>query len=77
MGSIAIGKDIIRKDAWEKVNGRATYTADMTLPGLWHAVIVTSTCAHGIITSIDCLEAMKMPGVKTVLNGSSFPKLTG
>jgi len=75
--SIAIGKDIIRKDAWEKVNGRATYTAEMTSPGLWHAVIVTSTCAHGMITGIDCLEAMKMPGVKSVLIGSSFPKLTG
>lgn len=72
-----IGKDIIRKEAWEKVTGRARYTADVSSPGLLHGVLVTSTCAHGTIKSIDYLEAGNMPGVKAVLTGESCPTLTG
>lgn len=72
-----IGRDIIRKDAWEKVRGRAVYNADVSQPGLLHGVIATSTCAHGIIKSIDYSEALSMPGVKTVLTADFFPILTG
>lgn len=77
MDFIAIGKDVTRKDAWEKVTGRAFYTADYTSPGLLHGVIVTSTCAHGMIKSIDYAEAIAMPGIKVVLTGESYPILTG
>ncbi len=77
MNLIAIGKDAIRKDAWEKISGRATYTADVSSPGLLHGVLVTSTCAHGNIKSIDYAEASKMPGVKTILIGASYSILTG
>ncbi|MEN6350881.1 MAG: xanthine dehydrogenase family protein molybdopterin-binding subunit [Syntrophomonas sp.] len=72
-----IGKDIIRKDAWEKVSGRAAYTADVSSPGLLHGVLVTSTCAHGKIMSIDYAESSNMPGVRAVLTGDSYPILTG
>lgn len=72
-----IGKDIIRKDAWEKVSGHATYNADISSPGLLHGVLVTSTCAHGNIQNIDYTYALTMPGVKTVLTADYYPILTG
>lgn len=77
MEIVAIGKDIIRKDAWEKVSGRAAYVADVSSPGLLHGVLVTSTCAHGKIKSIDYAKASNMPGVRAVLTGDYYPILTG
>ncbi|HWP96643.1 MAG TPA: xanthine dehydrogenase family protein molybdopterin-binding subunit [Syntrophomonadaceae bacterium] len=77
MEFLSIGKDVIRKDAWEKVTGRATYSADVSSPGILHGVLVTSTCAHGKIKSIDYVEASNMPGVKAVLTGDYYPILTG
>lgn len=77
MEFISIGKDIIRKDSWEKVSGRAAYVADVSSPGLLHGVLVTSTCAHGKIKSIDYAEASNMPGVRAVLSGDYYPILTG
>jgi CO/xanthine dehydrogenase Mo-binding subunit len=74
---MAIGNDIVRKEAWDKVTGRARYNADVTSPGLMHAVIVTSTCAHGNIKSIDYSEAGQMPGVMVIITGDSYPLLTG
>ena len=48
-----IGNDVIRKEAWEKVTGRALYNADIISPGWLYGVLVTSTCAHGLIKSIE------------------------
>lgn len=72
-----IGKDIIRKDAWEKVSGRAFYNADFSSPGLLHGVLVTSTCAHGVIESIDYVDAISMEGIGAILTGEYYPILTG
>ncbi|MGI5920982.1 MAG: xanthine dehydrogenase family protein molybdopterin-binding subunit [Syntrophomonadaceae bacterium] len=72
-----IGQDIIRKDAWEKVTGRARYNTDVASPNLLHGVIVTSTCSHGNIKRIDYAEAIRMPGVKAIITGDAYPMLTG
>jgi CO/xanthine dehydrogenase Mo-binding subunit len=72
-----IGKDIIRKEAWTKVTGEALYNADFNSSGLLHGVLLTSTCAHGKIKSIDYTEASNMPGVKAIVTGEYNPKLTG
>jgi len=73
----SIGNDVIRKDAWEKVTGRALYNADISSPGLLHGVLVTSTCAHGNIKNIHLQGARMMAGVKAILTGDSYPDLTG
>lgn len=77
MDLMTIGKDVIRKDAWDKVTGRARYNADVASPGLLHGVLVTSTCAHGRIKKIDYFEASTMPGVKAILTGDYYPMMTG
>ncbi|WP_338452828.1 xanthine dehydrogenase family protein molybdopterin-binding subunit [Niallia oryzisoli] len=72
-----IGKSVIRKDAFEKVTGRAKYTADeLTGPSL-HAKMVTSPYGHAKIVSIDVSEANKVLGVRAILLGNNELPLTG
>ena len=45
--------DTLRRDAYEKVTGRATYTTDITLPGMLHAKVLRSPEGHARILNID------------------------
>lgn len=57
-----------RVDGAAKVTGTATYSAEYALPGLVHAVLVTSTIAKGSITAIESGEAEAVPGVLAVIS---------
>ncbi len=72
-----IGVSPIRKDAWDKVTGKAKYTGDITIPGMLHVRIFTSTCAHGLIKTLDISKAQVYKGVQAVITGDDFPILTG
>lgn len=72
-----IGKSIIRKDAFEKVTGRAKYTGDELDGHTLHAKLVTSPYAHAKIISIDVSESEKISGVRAILLGSNDLPLTG
>ncbi|WP_088035534.1 xanthine dehydrogenase family protein molybdopterin-binding subunit [Evansella clarkii] len=71
-----IGKSIIRKEAFEKVTGKARYTTDYASPGQLYGQLVLSKFAHAEIESISTERAMKIPGVRGVLTGEGLP-LTG
>ena len=58
-----------------KWTGRATYTADQQIPGLVHAVLVTSTIAKGRIASLDTTAAERVPGTLAVLSHKSRLRL--
>lgn len=73
----AIGKSIHRKEAWDKVTGKAQYTDDIPVAGLLCARLLSSTCAHGRIARLDTSKAMAAPGVKAVLTGAHCPELHG
>lgn len=73
----AIGKNVQRKEAWEKVTARAVYTDDLPQTGLLTARLLTSTCAHADILSIDTSAAMSMKGVKAVVTGKTPAPLFG
>ncbi len=73
----SVGRPIMRKEAYDKVTGVAKYTGDMTFRSLLHARTVSSPHAHARIVSIDTSEAMKVPGVKAILTGETFPVYTG
>jgi CO/xanthine dehydrogenase Mo-binding subunit len=60
-----------RVDAYERVSGSASYTLDMTLPGMLHAAVVRCPHAHARVTSIDTARAARMPGVRAILTSSS------
>jgi CO/xanthine dehydrogenase Mo-binding subunit len=53
MGGPAIGRSLPRKEARQKVTGRARYLDDLTLPGMLHGVTVRSAVPRGIIRDID------------------------
>ncbi|MDR5817565.1 xanthine dehydrogenase family protein molybdopterin-binding subunit [Caballeronia sp. LZ033] len=70
-----IGKPLDRTDGVLKVTGQARYSADNTDAKLAHAVLVTSTVAHGRIASIDTNRAQSMPGVLLVMTYQNAMRL--
>lgn len=75
--STAIGKSVQRKEAWDKVTGKARYTDDFPITGVLSVRLLTSTYAHARILKIDTSEALRIPGVKAVLTGADCPELFG
>ena len=73
----AVGRSIRRKEAWDKVTGKAQYTDDLPAAGMLSARLLTSTFAHARILSIDISKALTVKGVKAVLTGADFPELFG
>ena len=72
----AVGISIQRKEAWDKVTGRAKYTDDFPVTDVLSARLLTSTYAHAKIKRIDTSKAMAMRGVKAVLTGGDFKELS-
>ena len=68
-----VGTRPVRHDGVDKVTGRAAYGADLTLPGMLHAVAVRSPLAHARIISIDTTAARQVPGVKAIVTGQDIP----
>ena len=71
----AIGQPISRFDGRLKVTGKADYTADISVPALLHAAIVSSRIANGRILSIDVRAAERAPGVSAVFTYQNMPRM--
>ncbi|AVO45970.1 xanthine dehydrogenase family protein molybdopterin-binding subunit [Phreatobacter cathodiphilus] len=67
-----IGRAVPRPNARKLVEGRATYTDDVTLPRLVHAAFLRSPHAHARIVSIDTSAALKVPGVVRVFTAADL-----
>jgi CO/xanthine dehydrogenase Mo-binding subunit len=68
-----IGKSERRVDAWGKVTGRAKFAEDYNLGHqLWGSVL-RSKYPHAKILSIDIAQAVKLPGVESVLTAKDIP----
>jgi CO/xanthine dehydrogenase Mo-binding subunit len=68
-----IGKNPRRHDGTDKVTGRATYGADIRLPGMLYGFVLRSPHAHARILSIDTSKAAALPGVRAVVTSKDFP----
>ncbi len=64
-----IGRSVPRPNARRIVEGRASYTDDVVLPRMVHAVFVRSPYAHARIRKIDTAAAAAAPGVLRVFVG--------
>lgn len=62
-----VGTPTPRIDGHLKVTGRATYTFDVSLPGMLWAAVLRSPHPAARVISIDTSAATKRPGVKAVL----------
>jgi xanthine dehydrogenase YagR molybdenum-binding subunit len=62
-----VGSRVPRADAFEKVTGRACYTADVRFPGMLHTALLRAPIAKGRVTTLDLEPALAMPGVRGAL----------
>ena len=64
-----VGKSPRRKDALEKVTGKARYAADMALPGTLHARVLRPPVHGATLKDVDTAAAEKVAGVRVVKDG--------
>ena len=70
-----IGKAPRRKDALDKVTGRARYAADITPLGTLHARILRPPVHGATLKELDTTAAEKVPGVRVVRDGEMIAVL--
>ncbi len=70
-----IGRSVPRPSTKRLVEGRASYTGDVALPRLVHAVFVRSPHAHARIKRIDTSRAAKSPGVIRIFTGRDLAEV--
>jgi CO/xanthine dehydrogenase Mo-binding subunit len=71
--SSIIGQPVRRVDGGEKVAGLTRFAADVMVPGMLHARLVTSPHPHARVVSMDTTAARALPGVVAVLTGRDLP----
>ncbi len=64
-----VGRPLKRRDAYEKVTGRAKYTGDLKLPGMLYARILRPPSHGAKLVSVDLSGAMAVTGVKVLRDG--------
>src|SRR5580658_3000148 len=70
-----VGTRPIRPDGVDKVIGRASFGADMTMPGMLWGKVKRSPHAHARILKIDIAKALKVPGVQAIVTADDFPNI--
>jgi len=68
-----VGKPLPRLDGIDSVTGRATYTVDVSPPGLLHAKLFRSSLPHAKIRRLDVSRARALTGVAAVLTANEAP----
>ncbi len=71
----AVGRPTPLMDGQAKVTGALRFVADLPVPGLLYARLVTSLYAHAKLTRIDKSQALATPGVVAVLTADDMPKI--
>ncbi len=64
------GSGIKRREDPRLITGRATYTDDITLPGMTYAALLRSPYAHAKLRRVDVAAARMAPGVVAVYTGA-------
>ena len=72
-----IGKSPRRKEDLRFITGRGLYVEDIQLPDMLHVAFVRSPHAHARIAAIRSDQALKIPGVVTVITPDEMPELRG
>jgi CO/xanthine dehydrogenase Mo-binding subunit len=71
----SVGKRIPKRDAIDKVTGRATYIQDLKVPGMLYGRILRSKYPHARIVRIDTSRARKLLGVRAVITAEDVPAI--
>lgn len=70
-----IGKSISRRDALEKVTGKAQFAGDIRLPGMLYAKILRPPAHEAKLVNVDTSAAEKIKGVKIIKDGDFIASL--
>jgi len=70
---IADQKTVLRIDALDKVTGKAKYPGDFNLPNQLIMKVLFSNKSHAIIKKVNIEEAIKIPGVVSILTSRDVP----
>ena len=68
-----VGRSVPRYELAGKLSGAAQYSADISLPGMLHGVIVRSPHPHADLLSVDASEALALPGVRAAVTPFDVP----
>ena len=68
-----VGQSVTRGEGPDKVSGKATYAADVLLPGMLAGKALRSPYPHARIVKIDVSRALNVPGVHAVITGQDLP----
>src|SRR5262249_5034477 len=71
-----VGRAAARNDGLARARGEARYTADVSFPGMLHAVVLRSPHAHARVKRIDLAPALAMPGVRAGIGPGDAPELS-
>ena len=71
----SVGKRIPKRDAIDKVTGRANYIQDLKMPGMLYGKILRSKYPHARIVRIDTSKAKKLLGVRAVITAEDVPQI--
>ncbi len=63
---------VTRREDYRLLTGKGRYTADLTLAGLSHAVVLRSPHAHATIRAIDATAARAAPGILGVFTAADL-----
>ena len=66
MSTRIFGSGIKRREDPRLITGAASYTDDLTMPNMAHAVMLRSPHAHARVTKLDATRAQSAPGVVAV-----------
>jgi len=75
MATKIFGSGIRRREDPRLITGTATYTDDLSLPGMVHAAMLRSPHAHARIKKIDTSRVTKAPGVLAAFTGADIEAL--
>ncbi len=67
-----VGTRMLRKEDPELLTGEARFVADLMVPGACHMAVLRSPYAHARIASVDCSQALSMPGVIAAFTGADL-----
>lgn len=71
---MGIKSSVKRLDAVEKATGKAKYTEDLIPSNALVGKLLHSTISNGVVKSIDMEDALKVPGVETIITCFDVPQ---
>ncbi len=68
-----VGRSAPRRELPDKLSGAAVYSADISLPGMLHGVIVRSPHPHANVLGVDVSDAMALQDVRAAVTPDDSP----